>query len=116
LNTNAYRCQFKAEDSDAAETCLQVISPGSGGKFDLVVGDPISTTLQCMCKATGGFGKPTFNDANKAFLCGNSEFGDAADGRVGGNGQKIIKGQYLFNDTPDLSLIFECQLDPACAP
>ena len=112
---NAYRCRFKAE-SDAVEICVQAISPGSGGKFDLAVGEGIATVLQCMCEATGGFEQPKFDDAKERFLCGNSEFGDAARGKIEGKGAKITEGQYLFNDDLDSSLVFECQLDPTCGP
>ncbi len=115
FGNNAYRCQFKAE-GDAVEICVQAISPGSGGKFDLAVGEGIATVLQCMCEATGGFEKPKFDDAKERFLCGNSQFGDAARGKIEGNGGKITKGQYLFNDDLDTSFVFECRLDPTCAP
>ena len=115
FGNNACRCMFKAE-GDALEICVQAISPGSGGKFDLAVGEGIATLLQCMCEATGGFEKPKFDDANERFLCGNSEFGDAARGKIEGNGGKITKGQYLFNDDLDTSFVFECRLDPTCGP
>ena len=115
FGNNAYRCRFKSE-GDAVEICVQAISPGTGGKFDLAVGEGIATVLQCMCEATGGFDKPKFDGAKERFLCGNSEFGDAARGKIEGKGRKITEGQYLFNDDLDSSLVFECQLDPTCGP
>lgn len=115
LANNRYRCTFNSEIGGLFEDCFQFVSPGvEGTKFDLVFSEGESEeTLACECKATGSLAKPKFN-ASTSFLCGNEEFGDAIEGKVGAKGQKIAKGQFFFNDDPDESLVFECVLDPTC--
>jgi hypothetical protein len=117
LANNRYRCQVKTELGAEFAACVQFTSPGSlSSKFDMTTdgGPNFGTTLECECKAKGSFANPQFNAANKRFLCGNQQYGDAAAGTVGGHGQKITNGQYFFNDPTDLSYIFQCTLDPAC--
>jgi hypothetical protein len=114
LANNLYRCRIASEFGGLFEDCFQFVSPGIvGSKFDLnLIGG--EETLACECKATGSVLKAKFN-ASTAFLCGNAEFGDAIEGKVSGNGQKITKGQFFFNDEPDESLVFDCVLDPTCS-
>ena len=116
LANNSYRCQVKTELGSEFEACFQFESPGSlSGKFDLTVeaGPEFRTTLECECKARGDFNNPQFNQSTK-FLCGNEQYGDAAEGKVGGQGKKITKGQFLYNVTPNLAYVFQCTLDATC--
>jgi hypothetical protein len=117
LANNRYRCQIKTELGSQFEACFQFQSPGSlSGKLDLSVdgGPEFFTTLECQCKAKSGFTDPKFN-ASKEFLCGNEQYGDAAEGKAGGDGKKITNGQFLYNVTPNLSYVFQCTLDATCS-
>lgn len=114
LANNRYRCQVKSELGFQGELCFQFSSPGSvSSKFDLQPTSFFATTLGCMCTATKTFNSPSFN-TSKEFLCGNPQFGDAATGKVTGNGGKILKGQYFFSGSPNAH-VFQCTLDPSCS-
>ncbi|MBI3800396.1 MAG: hypothetical protein HY268_25900 [Deltaproteobacteria bacterium] len=115
LANNRYRCQVKTELGSQFEACLQFSSPGSlSSKFDMITEGPeFQTTLECECKAKSDFNNPKFNQSIE-FLCGNEQYGDAAEGKAGGHGKRITNGQYFFNSTPDLSYIFQCTLDATC--
>jgi len=117
LANNRYRCQVKTELGAQFEACFQFVSPGSlSTKFDLSVsgGSYFLTTLECECKAKGSFNHPKFNQSTE-FLCGNEQYGDAAEGKAGGQGKKISNGQYFYNATSDRSDVFQCTLDATCA-
>src|SRR5262245_17640562 len=117
LANNRYRCQIKTELGSQFEGCVQFQSPGSlSSKFDMITSGSsvFATTLECECKAKSDFNDPKFNQATE-FLCGNLEFGDAAEGKAGGHGRRITNGQYFFNDpTTDVSYVFQCTLDATC--
>jgi hypothetical protein len=113
LGNNLYRCQVKSELGATNELCLRAISPGSAStKFDLQFNSFLGTSLGCICKATKTFKAPSFNTSTE-FVCGNPQFGDAATGKVGGKGKKIVGGNYFFNGTPNAN-VFECERDPTC--
>lgn len=116
LANNRYRCQIKTELGAQFEACFQFQSPGSlSGKFDMSVdgGPDLFTTLECECKAKSDFNDPKFNQSTE-FLCGNEQYGDAAEGKAGGHGKKITNGQFLYNVTPNLAYVFQCALDATC--
>jgi len=116
LANNRYRCQIKTELGSQFEACFQFISPGGlSSKFDMSVdgGPAFFTTLECECKAKSDFNNPKFNQSTE-FLCGNQQYGDAAEGKAGGHGRKITNGQFFYNSTPDRSDVFQCTLDATC--
>jgi hypothetical protein len=116
LANNRYRCQVKTELGFQFEACFQFKSPGIlSNKFDMSVdgGPAFFTTLECECKAKSDFNNPKFNQSTE-FLCGNEQYGDAAEGKAGGHGRKITKGQFFYNSTPDRSDVFQCTLDATC--
>jgi hypothetical protein len=120
LDNNAYFCQVTPQigsDFTFGDCFLFNSASPVLGDFDLTVAG-LGETLGCSCETK----KVTKFKQTKRFLCVTAEQDDnvsavdavAFEGKVTGNGKKIKKGQVVFEDGH--SFIFNCELDPSCAP
>jgi hypothetical protein len=112
LNNHVYRCQVKADDGAAFESCFRFTSPGLfSTNFDLNINN--YGDLGCECKAEGSFKRPKFETSDE-FHCvavyGTTFFNLAVEGEA--DDYEIVDGQAV-NDS-GRSFVIACKLDRAC--